>query len=177
MLRLAHDLSPNGIGRRFVELSCEILEAGMKAQFSSVLLWKLSNSGNPSVDQSKQTDAMSYLIAQRSEEAFPFRVIHDRQRIIEMPVYEFGLRKTGAFRPRTITQRDHEVEAIAQNVVRGFCSPSSKINTDLLHHLDRKRMSLSTVDACASNVKMLRIHSVQQCLRHRTLHTVGRAQE
>jgi hypothetical protein len=38
MLRLAHDLSPNGIGRRFVELSCEILEAGMKAQFSSVLL-------------------------------------------------------------------------------------------------------------------------------------------
>jgi AcrR family transcriptional regulator len=29
MLRLARDLSPNGPGRRFVELSCKILEAGL----------------------------------------------------------------------------------------------------------------------------------------------------
>jgi hypothetical protein len=111
---------------------------------------EVSNSGNSSLDQSKQADAMSYLIAQRSEQAFPFRVIHDRQRIIEMPVYEFRFRKTGAFRPRTITQRDHEVEAVTQNVVRGFCSPSSKINTDLLHHLDRKRMSLASLRSSAA---------------------------
>jgi len=107
-----------------------------------------SRSGDPRLDQRKQADAMSDLIPERSKHAFLFRVIH-YQGIIEMPLYAFPLRKTGAFRPRTIAQRNHEAEAKTQNVMRGFCRPPSQINTNLLHHLDRKRMDLSAIDAGA----------------------------
>jgi len=105
---------------------------------------------------------MGDLIPERSKHAFLFRLIHDRQGIIEMPVYAFRFRKNGAFGPRTIAQRDHEVEANTRNVMRGFCRPPSQINTNLLHHLKRKRMGLSTVDTGAHDFKMLRIQSPQQ---------------
>jgi hypothetical protein len=59
-------------------------------------------------------------LSERSKQAFLFRVLHDRQGIIEMPAYEFRFRKTEAFGRRTIAQRDHAIEAKTQNIKRGF---------------------------------------------------------
>jgi hypothetical protein len=110
--------------------------------------------GESNLDQCKQTDALSDLVAERSKHSFLICVVYSRQGVMELPMHNLCFLKLRTFGSRTIAQRNHEVETTARNILCCFRSSAFQINVNFSHHFDCKRVNVSSFDASANYLKM-----------------------
>jgi hypothetical protein len=114
------------------------------------------------LNEDKQADTLSDLVANSLKYSFLFRFIQRTQGIVDLPVNELSVWKVGALRPGQVAQCNDEVEIRFADVTHGFRDSVFKVNADLLHNFDREGMNSSTTqDTRAGDVKVLGIESRQ----------------
>src|SRR5262245_12992748 len=123
---------------------------GVKAR---IVMTTCGNFGESNLDQRKQTNPLSDLVAERSKHTFLICVFY-RQGVMELPVDNLCLRKLWTFGSRTIAQRNHEVESKARNILRCLRGSAFQVDVNFSHYFDRKRVNVSAFDASANYLKM-----------------------
>src|SRR5262245_52464005 len=117
----------------------EVLGMNRISVKARIVMSASGNCGESNLDQRKQTDAFSDLVAERSKHAFLICVVYSRQGVMEPPMHNLCFRKLRTFGSRTIAQRNHEVETKARNILRCFRRSAFQVNVNFSHHLHRKR--------------------------------------
>jgi len=132
----------------------EVLDLNGIRVKAPIVMSACSDLDESSLDQRKQADALSDLVAERSKHTFLICVVYSRHWVMELPMHNLCFRKLRTFGSRTIAQRNHEVETGARNIVCRFRGSPFQVNVNFSHHFDRKRVSVPTFDASTNYVKM-----------------------